>query len=106
MLEPNPNYPVSLHPCLIQELKEAIKPFVKMDRNQVDNLNEVACKRGTASDITEITSGDFRNIHIAYLKLLQSIDIGYEQNGMTLKIGWEKENKLKTILPEKLKEEI
>jgi hypothetical protein len=87
MLEPNGSQPVSIHPCLIQEIKEAMKPFIKMDRNGNKDLDEVACKRGTASDTTVITSKDFRNIHVAYLKLLQAVDIGFENNGMTLEIG-------------------
>jgi hypothetical protein len=34
-------------------------PFADMDREHCD-LNEVACTRGTASDITILTSANFR----------------------------------------------
>ena len=40
-------------------LVAALRPFAEMDRADC-NLNEVACRRGAASDLTIITSGDFR----------------------------------------------
>lgn len=41
-------------------LREALEPFAAMDRTTCD-LKEYACVRGIASDMTVITSGDFRN---------------------------------------------
>lgn len=43
----------------VQELKGVLRPFAAMDRPGCD-LSEVACERGTASDLTVITSSDFR----------------------------------------------
>lgn len=42
----------------------ALKPFAKMHREGCD-LNELACSRGVASDLTIITSGDFANASAA-----------------------------------------
>ena len=41
------------------QLRSALLPFAEMDRENGD-LNEVACQRGTASDLTILTSADFR----------------------------------------------
>lgn len=43
----------------VKQLRSALLPFADMDREHCD-LNQVACKRGTASDITILTSADFR----------------------------------------------
>lgn len=43
----------------IARLEKALKPFAEMDREDCD-LQETACRRGTASDLTILTSGDFR----------------------------------------------
>lgn len=43
----------------IEQLEDALRPFAAMDRLDCD-LSKVACIRGTASDLTLITSGDFR----------------------------------------------
>src|SRR5882672_9691489 len=40
----------------ITELREALVPFAAMDREGTCDLSEVACERGTASDLTIITS--------------------------------------------------
>ncbi|KKL19332.1 hypothetical protein LCGC14_2466540 [marine sediment metagenome] len=45
----------------IRQLVKALAPFAKMDRGGEDaDLFEVVCQRGTASDLTLLTSGDFR----------------------------------------------
>ena len=45
----------------IRQLAKALAPFAKMDRGgESIDLFEVACTRGTASDLTTLTSGDFR----------------------------------------------
>ncbi len=45
----------------INKLVEALEPFAQMDRDvEGVNLQEVACQRGVASDLTLITSQDFR----------------------------------------------
>lgn len=41
-------------------LIDALRPFAEMDREGCD-LHEIACERGVASDLTIITSGDFRH---------------------------------------------
>lgn len=43
----------------IAEMEAALRPFAQMDRSGCD-LSEIACERGVASDLTIITSGDFR----------------------------------------------
>ena len=43
----------------VQNLRVALQPFADMDREDCD-LNETACTRGTASDMTILTSADFR----------------------------------------------
>ena len=43
---------------VIMELQQGLAPFAAMYRPNTD-LKEVACQRGTASDLTIITSGDF-----------------------------------------------
>lgn len=43
----------------LQQLRSALLPFADMDREGCD-LTEIACQRGTASDITILTSADFR----------------------------------------------
>lgn len=48
----------------IKTLSEALQPFAEMDREGGD-LSEVACQRGTASDLTIITSADFRRARAA-----------------------------------------
>ncbi len=46
----------------IKKLMEALEPFAQMDRKLpgFDDLKEVACQRGWVSDMTIITSQDFR----------------------------------------------
>lgn len=45
----------------INKLVEALEPFSRMDREGDHiNLQELACQRGAASDLTIITSEDFR----------------------------------------------
>lgn len=44
---------------VINTLRQALKPFAAMDRPNCD-LNEIACHRGVASDMTILTSADFR----------------------------------------------
>lgn len=46
----------------IRQLIKALTPFAKMDREGEGTIafDEVACQRGTASDLTILTSGDFR----------------------------------------------
>ena len=48
----------------IEHLRNALLPFARMDRPDC-NLNETASVRGTASDMTIITSGDFRNAAVS-----------------------------------------
>ena len=48
----------------IEHLRNALLPFARMDRPDCD-LNETASVRGTASDTTIITSGDFRNAAVS-----------------------------------------
>ena len=45
-------------------LRDALKPFAAMDRPDCD-LSELSCQRGIASDMTIITSRDFRNARAA-----------------------------------------
>jgi hypothetical protein len=49
----------------IKRLVEALTPFARMDREGGVDLEEVACQRGTASDLTIITSADFRKANEA-----------------------------------------
>ena len=44
---------------LLDKAIEALRPFAAMHREGCDP-NEVACKRGTASDMTMLTSSDFQ----------------------------------------------
>lgn len=45
----------------IKKLTQALQPFAEMDREgEHINLSELACQRGIASDMTIITSEDFR----------------------------------------------
>jgi len=50
------------------ECAEALKVFAEMDRVG-DDLGELACQRGIASDMTILTSGDFRRAALALKKL-------------------------------------
>ena len=43
----------------VREMEKALRPFAEMDRPGCD-LKELACSRGIASDMTIITSKDFR----------------------------------------------
>lgn len=43
----------------VVELRKALNPFAEMHRDGCD-LSEVACSRGVASDLTIITSKDFK----------------------------------------------
>lgn len=43
-----------------KKLSEALEPFANMDRENC-NLDEIACDRGHKSDMTIITSRNFRN---------------------------------------------
>ena len=49
----------------LETLRSALLPFAEMDRENGD-LNEVACQRGTASDLTILTSGDFRRAAVVF----------------------------------------
>lgn len=46
----------------VSKLLAALEPFARMDRTGRDvvSFDEVACQRGVASDLTILTSGDFR----------------------------------------------
>jgi len=44
----------------IKRLRRALKPFALMDREGEVKADEVACWRGASSDVTIITSQDFR----------------------------------------------
>jgi hypothetical protein len=48
----------------VPKLTEALRPFATMHRIGSDP-SEVACQRGTASDLTIITSGDFQRAYEA-----------------------------------------
>lgn len=52
----------------LERLKIALKPFADMDRDGC-RLDEIACKRGVASDMTIITSQDFRNAKTAIMEV-------------------------------------
>jgi hypothetical protein len=49
----------------LEQLRSTLLPFAEMDRENGD-LNEVACQRGTASDLTILTSGDFRRAAVVF----------------------------------------
>jgi hypothetical protein len=49
----------------LKQLRSTLLPFAEMDRENGD-LNEVACQRGTASDLTILTSGDFRRAAVIF----------------------------------------
>lgn len=49
----------------LETLRSALLPFAEMDRVNGD-LNEVACQRGTASDLTILTSADFRRAAVVF----------------------------------------
>jgi len=49
----------------LERLRSTLLPFAEMDRENGD-LNEVACQRGTASDLTILTSGDFRRAAVVF----------------------------------------
>lgn len=62
---------VSLHPdqvLALVECTEALRTFAAMDRPDCD-LSEWACSRGIASDMTILTSRDFRQAADALSKL-------------------------------------
>ena len=54
----------------IKELEEALQPFAWMHRSGTDP-NELACIRGTASDMTMLPSGDFARA----ATLLENLDV-------------------------------
>lgn len=59
----------------LEQLRSALLPFAEMDRENGD-LNEVACQRGTASDLTILTSGDFRRAAVVFRKTdPQNVDL-------------------------------
>ena len=49
----------------VEQLRSTLLRFAEMDRENGD-LNEVACQRGTASDLTILTSGDFRRAAVIF----------------------------------------
>ena len=49
----------------LEQLRSTLLPFAEMDRENGD-LNEVACQRGMASDLTILTSGDFRRAAVVF----------------------------------------
>jgi len=53
---------------LLGHATRALQPFADMDREECD-LTEVACERGVASDLTIITSRDFREARLTLEKL-------------------------------------
>lgn len=56
--------------CIHQKAINALKPFAKMDREECD-LAEIACSRGTASDLTLLRSADFRLAREVYDEFLR-----------------------------------
>lgn len=55
---------------LLAELKVALQPFAQMRREGDELLvSEVACQRGTAEDMSLITSSDFHYAYKAYMRL-------------------------------------
>lgn len=50
------------------KFRAVLKTFADMDRPDCD-LREIAVQRGYASDLTILTSQDFRNIHDLYKSL-------------------------------------
>ena len=44
----------------VDEVLDVLRPFEEMDRTYNNNLDEIACTRGCSSDMTIITSNDFR----------------------------------------------
>jgi hypothetical protein len=57
----------------IRETVGALGPFARMDRPDCD-LDEVACQRGVASDMTIIDSRDFRRAALVFEMLEAIID--------------------------------
>ncbi len=53
----------------IHQLVKALEPFARMDRGGNQDLQELACQRGTASDLTILTSADFRRAAEALQKV-------------------------------------
>ena len=61
----------------LETLRSTLLPFAEMDRENCD-LNEVACQRGTASDLTILTSSDFRRAAVVFRETdPQNVDVTF-----------------------------
>jgi hypothetical protein len=58
----------------IEELRDALRPFAAMHREGTD-LDEMACSRGVASDMTCVYSVDFKRAH----EVLDEFDSGGDE---------------------------
>jgi len=57
----------------VDEILSVLRPFAEMDREDTERLkidmDELACSRGIASDMTIITSNDFRKAKELYYRM-------------------------------------